>query len=238
MDDSTDVGELGDRQGSALVSEGYSDVQQANMRAFLESYSQHGIVTRAAAAAGIDQSTPYSVPWKRNAIFQAAFKRAQEAADRRLLDAARIRSVEGLKSYKFTRDGSPLRHPEMCECGHGLGLHPRTDDPDDGRGCQHPDCDCARFLGAPYYENAVSDRLLDTMLKARFPSEFSKKVEKRTVLTRLDVSKLPDHMVDRIAAGEPALQVLASEAERLGTTPAALLEGGAAGEIVVGDGEL
>ena len=57
-----------------------------------------------------------------------------------------------------------------------------------------------------------SDTLLIVLMRGLMPERYGNRVEVRGSLANLDVSKLPDHLVARIAAGEHPMAVLAREA--------------------------
>ena len=60
-----------------------------------------------------------------------------------------------------------------------------------------------------------SDVLLIQLLKGAMPERYGNRVEHRTVLSNLDISKLPDHLIARIADGEHPMAVLASAASSM-----------------------
>ena len=227
-----DLGDSGQNDRSALASVGlFNNIKQRHKRAFLVAFAETGHVGKAARAAGIDPSLKYSAGWKSDHDFQTALRLAKEISVDGLEDVARARAVEGVKSYRFSKSGEPLRHPDMCDCGHGrLGhvltpLLPGEDSDETYRGpCSHPDCrDCSRFVGMPYFEHVYSDTLLKFLLTGLRPETYSQKVELRGALATLDMSKLSDDLLARIAAGEHPLQVLASAAEDGSINPAQVL---------------
>ncbi|MCH7474353.1 MAG: hypothetical protein IIA27_06745 [Gemmatimonadetes bacterium] len=55
-----------------------------------------------------------------------------------------------------------------------------------------------------------SDILLIFLLKALRPEKYRERVEMHGVLANIDLTKLPDHLIARIAAGENVMAVLAS----------------------------
>ena len=57
--------------------------------------------------------------------------------------------------------------------------------------------------------DAYSDVLLMFQLKALRPEKYRERVEMRGTLANIDVTKLPDHLLARIAAGEHPFSVLA-----------------------------
>jgi len=58
-----------------------------------------------------------------------------------------------------------------------------------------------------------SDVLLIFLLKGLRPEKYRERVELRGALANLDLSQLPDHLIERIAKGEHPLSVLASAIE-------------------------
>jgi hypothetical protein len=201
-------------------------------QAWLIAYATTGIKRHVARMIGCHETIHRSPEWLADHEFQKGLALAEELIADRMEDEARRRALEGQRKYKFTRDGVPLLHPKMCECGHGVELHPRPskDDRDQTRPCEHPDCtDCSDFIGEPYFEDAYSDRLLETLLKAQNRDKYGDKVEMRGMLANLDMSRLPAPVVARLADGEDPYQVLAT----LSTENLRLLNAGGAGEIVV-----
>lgn len=223
MDDGIDLAGLID---------GWEELR-ANQRAFLAAVIETaGNKKRASAAAGIDPSTYWR--WQNEglnaAVFNAALEVAEALAADALEDEARRRAVEGVRRYRFNQ-GTPLRHPELCECGHELREHDRPRAPTDEereakealiesgetldmtvRKCLA--CSCPDFIGAPYFEHEYSDKLLAQMLAAKKPDEYAKRVKVDGVLRNLNWDALPDHIVDRIAEGEDPRAVLAAAAEQ------------------------
>lgn len=59
----------------------------------------------------------------------------------------------------------------------------------------------------------------------RFPDDWRERVELRGLLAKLDMNMLPNHLIARIAAGEPIEAVLASGASDAGITPGELVAG-------------
>ncbi len=55
-----------------------------------------------------------------------------------------------------------------------------------------------------------SDNLLMFILKGLLPEKYGNRVEPRASVASIDLTKLPDHLIARIAAGEHPLSVLAS----------------------------
>ena len=72
------------------------------------------------------------------------------------------------------------------------------------------------------YVQKYSDSLMAVLLKGNLPEKYADRVELKGALANLDLTKLPDHLVERIAAGEHPLSVLASaqdETQKLLTPP-------------------
>ena len=82
------------------------------------------------------------------------------------------------------------------------------------------------------YVREYSDILAIFLLKGLRPDVYRDRVEMRGALAHIDISYLPDHLLQRVADGEPIMSVLASAAE-LGAGPAGAAEAESAGEIVV-----
>lgn len=219
----------------------FGELRDGKMRAFCVAYAAHGSKTRAAKEAGISASLIYTRRWREDDEFQAAMARAYMMSADELETEARRRAVDGVRQYKYDRDGNPLRHPTMCECGHSIDHHPRPGPPpSDGsvlhRPCRHPDCDdCYTFEGEAYYEHSFSDTLLKFLLTGAVPDRYSKRtVEFRGLLAKLDLTKLPDAIVDRIASGDNPLEVLAAAAAEAGQSPSEYL-GVEVGELTVSE---
>ena len=119
--------------------------------------------------------------------------------------------MDGSRSYKFTKDGTPLRHPELCECEHPRRLHAigKGEHGEEVRAAC-TECSCARFDAAYYFEHAYSDKLLELLLKSQMPEKYGDKLNLKGILGTLDMDRLPDELVARIAAGDDPVQVLAS----------------------------
>ncbi len=56
-----------------------------------------------------------------------------------------------------------------------------------------------------------SDNLLMFRLKALMPDKYRERVPAPSSIATIDLNKLPDHLIARIAAGEHPLSVLAGE---------------------------
>jgi hypothetical protein len=82
--------------------------------AFLGALGLNGNVSDAARAAGIDRGTAYKAK-ARNADFAQDWQTAEKIASDVLLREAWRRAVEGGRTYKFTKDGDPIMHPETGE---------------------------------------------------------------------------------------------------------------------------
>lgn len=79
--------------------------------AFLTVLAETGNATVAAEAAKIDSSTAYHAA-KRDPEFKADWERAKLVAADTLRAEAWRRAVTGGRSYKFTKTGEPIMHPE------------------------------------------------------------------------------------------------------------------------------
>lgn len=182
------------------------------MRAFVVAYALTGSIIRACKAARVSHMTTRTPQWREDPEFQRAMGLAEEVIAERMEAEARRRATEGTRSYKFTKEGVPLRHPEECECGHGIGVHARgkVDGVEARTSCT--ECSCTRFLGAFYFEHAYSDRLLEFVLKAQSPEKYGDRLQVRGLLGSLDISKLPDDVVQRIADGGDPMEVLVNAA--------------------------
>lgn len=221
-------------------------------RAFCIAYSLTGAVGRAEKIAGISHGTIYTDQWAKDPDFVRGMELARRIAANQLEAEARRRAVEGNKAYKFTKDGDSIRNPAKCVCAHGPGQHGDLPQPNawdlekmgpwEGRTkgpCLDPDCACPGFLGEPYYEHATSDTLLIFLMKGNLPERYADRVEVRGGLAHLDLTKLPDHLLARIAGGEHPGSVMAEVLEKA----KALHAGGgvegrpASGELVVGEPE-
>lgn len=213
----------------AVPRELFPEVGHPKQRAFLQALAVTASVTRACEYAGISRKLPYSPSWRRDPAFMRAQDRAIELAAETMEEEARRRAVRGVRRYQFTKSGDVIRHPTRCECGHDARLHPRLDaDSSSPRACTHPDCrdashPCPDFIGAPYYEHEYSDTLLIFLLKGAMPEKYTKRVELRGLFANLDMTKLPDAVVGRIAAGENPIQVVIEAANAAGTNPAGIL---------------
>jgi hypothetical protein len=82
-------------------------------KAFLAAYALVGTVTGAASASKTRRTTHYL--WVKQPEYARAFADAQEEAADRLEAEAITRATEGLRRYKFSRNGEPLKHPLTAE---------------------------------------------------------------------------------------------------------------------------
>lgn len=121
-----------------------------NQRAFLAAYSQSCSLTGAARAAGVDQCRHYK--WLKSDLYRSAFEDAKQQAIAILEDEAVRRAHEGMRRYKFTKDGTPILFPP----GHAEE-------------------------GKPYYEHAYSDPLLILLLKANCPDKYRENIRQELV---------------------------------------------------------
>lgn len=83
-------------------------------RGFLEAFCLNGNVSDACRAVGIERSTAYRAK-SNDPDFAQEWATAEEIASDALLSEAWRRAVVGGRSYKFDKDGFPLRHPETQE---------------------------------------------------------------------------------------------------------------------------
>ncbi|QDU55780.1 hypothetical protein [Aeoliella mucimassa] len=85
-----------------------------NQIKFLAAYRECGIVSEAAKIADVHVSTHYR--WLSNdEDYAQQFQQAQAEAANVLEEEARRRAVEGVRRYKFNRNGAPILHPETGE---------------------------------------------------------------------------------------------------------------------------
>lgn len=212
---------------------GLLNLPDGRMRAYLIAYAITGNHGRARKAAKLAHPTPWQWQQQGDPRYLAALAECEHVIAGHLEDEARRRAVEGSRSYKFTKDGTPLRHPELCECSHSRSLHamgtPAT------AGAEAPrvactECSCRQFSPAYYFEHAYSDRLLELLLKAQVPEKYGDRLHLRGVLGSLDMGRLPDELVARIAAGDDPMEVLASASRE---TVRQLAATSSRGEIVV-----
>ena len=83
-------------------------------KAFLAAYAKTGNVYKAAEAAGVLRGKHY-VWLKRDKEYAEAYEVAHATATGELIDEARRRAVEGLKRFKFDKNGEPIKHPTTGE---------------------------------------------------------------------------------------------------------------------------
>ena len=214
----------------------FDHIKSPVKRAFLRAYAMCGRPVKACQMAGLHQGQPYNQSWKNDAEFQAALALAKEIAAAWAEDEVFRRAVEGDRRYQFNnKTGAPLLHPDLCDCGHHRRGHK-----DSKLACGEPTCTCYKFEPAPYYEVQRSDRLLEKVLQARLPDEWSERrqVEIRGLLGQLDVTRLPTWAVNRLANGESAAGILMelSESEMASATEQAKQL--PAGEVKEGEFEI
>lgn len=95
-------------QGAAEAD--WAGVSHRTQRAFLAAYSECCNVRRAAACVGVNRRRVYE--WKaKSEAFRQAMAVAEELGVQALEDEAVRRAQEGLRRYKFTRGGEPIKHP-------------------------------------------------------------------------------------------------------------------------------
>lgn len=215
----------------------FDHIKSPVKRAFLRAYAMCGRPVKACQMAGLHQGQPYNQSWKNDAEFQAALALAKEIAAAWAEDEVFRRAVEGDRRYQFNnKTGAPLLHPDLCDCGHHRRGHK-----DSKLACGEPTCTCYKFEPAPYYEVQRSDRLLEKVLQARLPDEWSERrqVEIRGLLGQLDVTRLPTWAVNRLANGESAAGILMelSESEMATATEQAAKQL-PAGEVKEGEFEI
>jgi hypothetical protein len=189
------VGSGGPEPDASRTLEGFAvspfdHIEHPRKRAYLRALATHGRKMKAAQDAGVHEDTPYLPGWRFDQEFQEAKALAEAIAAERIEDEAVRRAVEGLKRYRFSKDGEPLKHP---------------------------------VTGEPYFEHEYSDHLLQFLLKGQLPHKYGAKLHLTAALANFDMSRLPDHLIDRLAAWEEPLAVLASAAQEGHGTPGELL---------------
>lgn len=218
-----------------LDPEPFAHIVDPKKRAYLTAFSLLGHHGKSATAAGIAHSLTRTRGWRKDDEFMEAMEEARLMAAEGLEDVARERATEGVRNYKFDKDGIPLRHPDECECGHPRLAHPMLvgEETSSERGVgdhmEHPctmeECGCEEFTGRPYYEHSYSDTLLIFLTKGALPERYREIREVRGMLARLDLNQLPNHLVARIAAGEHPEAVIAAGASEAGISPGELVRG-------------
>jgi len=205
----------------------FNHIREPRKRAYLTAFALTGHGGDSARAAGIDPSLPHTRGWRNDEEYQDALEEARIMAGAHLEDVAHRRAVDGVRSYKFDKDGIPLRHPDECDCGHPRLAHPGLLDGDRklSQPCTMDECGCVTFLGRPYFEDKYSDTLLIFLTKGILPQRYREIREVRGVLAKLDLNQLPNDLVARIAAGEHPEAVLAAGASEYGITPGELVRG-------------
>jgi hypothetical protein len=213
----------------------FQDVQDPHKRAFLRAYAVTMHIGKSSQAARISPTLIYTRHWKSDLQFQRYKARAKEMAGAIIEDEAVRRAVQGVARYKHnSRTGEHLRHPIECECGHPKASHVRLPpdpehplEPRQHGQCLSSGCDCDVWVGAPYVEHEYSDALLSRLLTANVEG-YRDQLDVRA-LGSLDVGRLPNSVVARLAGGENPLQVLvaALQAGEIGEghLPAGLLAG-------------
>lgn len=210
------------------------------VRAYLEALAITGSRIKAAEAANVDESTPRG--WRAGSKapvpgFDEAEAEAMQRAGERLRDEARRRAVEGQKKYLFTKDGDPLKHPDLCDCGHARKAHVKS-----AAMCLEHECGCEAFVPAPYFEHSYSDKLLEVLLRAAFPGEFADRKEVRKLVGKVDwnllLDRLPPEALVKLGQGvspEAVLAELGSAAARLLLAPPTnSAVGGGEGSVTIG----
>ena len=207
----------------------FGHIDHPHKRGFLRRYAETGKKRQSARDAGIHPDTLYSSAWRNDEEFQEAVEVARLMAGDLLEEEMLRRAIDGVARYQFnSRTGEPLRHPDICDCGHRRDRHVEE------HACV--DCSCSDFEAAPYVEHEYSDRLLERLAMAHLPERYAtSRLDVSSVAMSIDMSQLPDTAVERIAQGEHPHVVLASiiaqggedaEAVRL-ALPAEAVRGGA-----------
>ena len=182
----------------------FGHIDHPHKRGFLRRYAETGKKRQSARDAGIHPDTLYSSAWRDDEEFQEAVEVARRMAGDLLEEEMLRRAIDGVARYQFnSRTGEPLRHPDICDCGHRRDRHVEE------HACV--DCSCSDFEAAPYVEHEYSDRLLERLAMAHLPERYAtSRLNVGSVAMRFDMNQLPDAAVERIAQGEHPLAVLAS----------------------------
>ncbi len=102
-----------DPAGGAVEAD-WPGVRHTKQRAFLAAYAECCNVRNAAACAGVNRRRVYE--WKASSeAFRQAMRIAEDLGVEALEDEAVRRAQEGLRRYKFTRGGEPIKHPVTGE---------------------------------------------------------------------------------------------------------------------------
>jgi hypothetical protein len=192
-----------------MVESAFRHIEHPRKRAFLRAYALCGRKGDAARQAGIHPDSIYNPSWRHDSEFQEALKLARTMVGD-LLEAAMIeRGVEGVERVRFNRKtGEPLRDPLTCEvCGQSREEHLRTPEGEPG---PNPTAECDGFEPAIYTEREYSDRLLEQLARSHLPERYADRLHVSSIVAKLDMSKLPDVAVARIANGEDPQAVLAT----------------------------
>lgn len=215
---------------------------QPRQRAFLVALVLcHGRVLTAAKMAGVSWWLVYT--WEKgdkrrgrppDPVYLEALESARELAADHLEDTVARRAIEGLRQYKFTKDGTSIRHPEQCECGHERQghaiVHVEVEKAEDQDGRQYvvrpafsyrgscTECSCERFEGAPYHEDAFSDKLAELLLKGAKPEKYAQRKILSGSFRNINWDALAatpggQQAIARLAQGEHPQVVFASLAE-------------------------
>ena len=222
----------------------FAHVAHPAKRAFLEAFAETGNKSKAAKLAGVHRRTPHTEQWTSDPVFADALEVARKMTVDLMADAAHTRAVDGVRVYKFDKDGTPLRHPEECRCGHHVEAHLRDPEDEGSHACLIPDCECGTFLGRPYYDHAYSDKLLETLLRSHDPDRFRQVKEVRGWMASIDLNDLPNWAIDAIAKGENYYAVVARWADEIGGRPTGEIGPGAPPEVeeveveILDDGDL
>lgn len=192
-----------------MVRSAFRHIEHPRKRAFLRAYALCGRKGDAARQAGIHPDSIYNPSWRHDTEFQEALEIARTMVGD-LLEAAMIeRGVEGVQRVRFNRKtGEPLRDPLTCEvCGQSREEHLRTPEGEPG---PNPTAECDGFEPAIYTEREYSDRLLEQLARSHLPERYADRLHVSSLVAKIDMSLLPDVVVDRVAEGEDLQAVLAS----------------------------
>lgn len=210
----------------------FESIDNPKQRAFLVNFARLGSRRLAATASGICYGRWRANDWRLDPDFQEAYRLAQDIAAEQIEDEFHDRAMNGQRKYKFSKDGAPISHPDVCECGHDRSDHVRGPNGSYGP-CIAPESSCDAFTPRPYYELDKSDYLLSRLAQANLPGKFGQKqrIQISGILGNLDYSKLPDDIITRLASGENPISVLGellgiSEVEALPPGGGSLGEGG------------
>lgn len=122
-----------------------------NQISFLKAFRIAKTINGTCDLAGFNRLTHYR--WcKESDFYRAAYHEVKEAAADDLEEAATGRAIDGVRTIKFTKTGTPVRDPRKH----------------DAAGKVKPEWEHDPW----YYESTYSDRLLELLLKAKKPDEY------------------------------------------------------------------